>query len=61
MSVEQLTLTGALTLLTYLQYSHFDDQGINADAVTATLCEMLTQLDTKHPGISSEYGWQKIA
>lgn len=58
--VEQLTLNGAMALLSYLQCSHLSPAHIKAAAIAATLCEMLSQLETEFPGITHEYGWEKI-
>jgi hypothetical protein len=37
------------------------DKQLGAMALTATLCEMLNQLNTNYPGIADVYGWQKVA
>jgi aminopeptidase-like protein len=58
--LEQLALDGALNLLTYLQFTSLEDDRLGAIAVTATLCEMLSQLETRYPGITDSYGWQKV-
>ncbi|MDX2239491.1 MAG: hypothetical protein NW224_02300 [Leptolyngbyaceae cyanobacterium bins.302] len=58
--VDQLTLTGAMSLLTYLQYSQLSPSSVKAAAIAATLCEMLSQLEDAFPGITKEYGWEKI-
>lgn len=58
--VDQLTLNGAMTLLSYLQCAHLSPTSIKAAAIAATLCEMLSQLETEFPGITREYGWEKI-
>jgi hypothetical protein len=57
--LEQLTLNGAITLLTYLQYAQHNSDLLNAEAVVATLCEMLNQLNTQYPQIAAGYGWQQ--
>ncbi|HIK43020.1 hypothetical protein [Thermoleptolyngbya sp. M55_K2018_002] len=56
--LNQLTLTGAMSLLTYLQYAQFQQQALEAGAIAATLCEMLNQLHQQYPGIADDYGWQ---
>ncbi|PSB28145.1 hypothetical protein C7B82_14985 [Stenomitos frigidus ULC18] len=58
LAIEQLTLNGAMTLLTYLQHSRLEDETTGVIAITAMLCEMLNQVESLHPGITSEYGWQ---
>jgi len=58
--VDQLTLNGAMTLLSYLQCSHLSASHIKVEAIAATLCQMLSQLETEFPGITREYGWEKI-
>ncbi len=58
--VDQLTLNGAATLLSYLQCAHLSPAHIQATAIAATLCELLSQLETNFPGITREYGWEKI-
>ncbi|MBW4521259.1 MAG: hypothetical protein KME16_16365 [Scytolyngbya sp. HA4215-MV1] len=59
-SIEKLTLSGALTLLTYVQHSRLEEKRLDAKAVTAVLCEMLSQISIEKPGITKEYGWQKV-
>ena len=61
LAIEQLTLNGAMTLLTYLQHSRLEDEAIGAIAISAMLCEMLNQLEDLHPGVASDYGWQPIS
>jgi hypothetical protein len=58
--VDQLTLNGAMTLLSYLQCAHLSPSHLKATAIAATLCEMLSQLEAEFPGITHEYGWEKI-
>lgn len=58
--VDQLTLSGAMTLLGYLQHSQIAPSQVKAEAIVATLCEMLSQLEANFPGITKEYGWEKI-
>lgn len=58
--VEQLTLNGAMTLLSYLQCSQVSPTDLQVEAVAGTLCEMLSQLENNFPGITKEYGWEKI-
>ncbi|MFQ3618282.1 MAG: hypothetical protein SNJ57_13565 [Cyanobacteriota bacterium] len=62
--LKQLTLTGAIGLLTYLltylQYAQFQQQAPEAGAIAATLCEMLSQINQQYPDIIAEYGWQPI-
>lgn len=60
MTLEQLTLNGATTLLTYLQCARLTNEGIGAEALAATLCEMLNQIEATHPGITQGYGWKKV-
>ncbi len=60
-TLEQLTLNGAMTLLTYLQYSGCEHEQVRAEAVAAALCEMLTQLEAAFPGYAERYGWTKEA
>lgn len=60
MTLEQLTLNGSITLLTYLQYAQLTDDSMNASAVAAALCEMLNQLESIQPGITYDYGWRKV-
>lgn len=60
-TLEQLTLNGAMTLLTYLQYSGLEHEQVRAEGVAAALCEMLTQLETEFPGYAERYGWAKMA
>lgn len=57
--VDQLSLSGAMTLLSYLQHSHLASTEVKAEAIVATLCEMLSQLEDNFPGITKEYGWEK--
>jgi hypothetical protein len=59
-TLEQLTLSGAMTLLTYLQYSGVEHEQVRAEAVAAALCEMLSQLEADFPGYAERYGWTKI-
>ncbi len=59
-TLEYLTLSGAMTLLTYLQYARISDQQLQAQAVVGTLCEMLSQLEINFPGVAEEYGWTKV-
>lgn len=59
-TLEQLTLNGAMTLLTYLQYSGLEHEQVRAEAVAAALCEMLTQLEADFPGYAERYGWTKV-
>ncbi|UBF28024.1 hypothetical protein K9N68_09070 [Kovacikia minuta CCNUW1] len=61
MALEQLALSGATTLLTYLQCDRLQDEDLAATAIAATLCEMLNQIEATHPGITDDYGWKKIA
>jgi hypothetical protein len=61
MALEQLALSGATTLLTYLQYDRLEDETLAATAIAATLCELLNQLEAAHPGVTDEYGWKRIA
>ena len=58
--LEQLTLNGAITLLTYLQCAQTIHNQVKAEAIAAVLCEMLSQLETYFPGITQEYGWEKV-
>lgn len=60
LELDQLTLTGAISLLTYLQYAQFQQQALESGAIAATLCELLSQLHHKYPGIAAEYGWQPM-
>ncbi len=60
-TLEKLTLNGAMTLLTYLQYSSLEQEQVRAEAVAAALCEMLTQLEADFPGYAERYGWTKAA
>jgi hypothetical protein len=60
-TLEKLTLNGAMTLLTYLQYSGLEHEQVRAEAVAAALCEMLTQLEADFPGYAEQYGWTKVA
>lgn len=60
-TLEKLTLNGAMTLLTYLQYSGLEHEQVRAEAVAAALCEMLTQLEADFPGYAERYGWTKTA
>lgn len=55
--LEQITLNGAMTILSYLQYSQANLEQVNAEGLVATLCEMLTQVENTYPGITEEYGW----
>lgn len=59
--LEQLTLNGAMTLLSYLQYAQTVHNQVKAEAIAAVLCEMLSQLETTFPGITQEYGWEKVS
>ena len=59
-SIEKLTLSGALTLLTYVQHSRLEEKKLDEKAVIAVLCEMLSQISTEKPGITAEYGWHRI-
>jgi hypothetical protein len=59
MTLEQLTLSGATTLLTYMQCAHLTNNELNASALAATLCEMLNQLEEFQPGVAHNYGWSK--
>jgi len=61
MALEQLALSGATTLLTYLQCDHLEDESLAATAIAGTLCEMLNQLEATHPGVTNDYGWKKVA
>ena len=61
LAIEQLTLNGAMTLLTYLQHSRLEDEAMGATAIAALLCEMLNQLESLYPGIANAYGWQQIS
>lgn len=58
LELNQLTLTGAISLLTYLQYAQFQRQALEAGAIAATLCELLNQLHQQYPDIAADYGWQ---
>ena len=60
-TLEKLTLNGAMTLLTYLQYSGLEHEQVRAEAVAAALCEMLTQLEADFPGYAERYGWTKAS
>lgn len=60
-TLEKLTLNGAMTLLTYLQYSGLEQEQVRAEAVAAALCEMLTQLEADFPGYAERYGWTKTS
>lgn len=60
-TLKQLTLDGAVSLLTYLQFDCMTDEKLGAMALTATLCEMLNQLNENYPGIVDIYGWRKMA
>ncbi len=59
MNLEDLALSGATNLLTFLQYDRLDDQGLGASALAGTLCELLNQLESIQPGVTDVYGWQK--
>lgn len=59
--LDQLTLTGAISLLTYLQYAQFQQQALDAGAIAATLCQMLSQINQQCPGLVAGYGWQEIS
>ncbi|GEM_PF-6626981 len=61
LALEQLTLNGAMTLLTYLQHSRLEDESAGAVAIAALLCEMLNQLEMVHPGVATNYGWQRTS
>ncbi|MBF2085391.1 hypothetical protein [Thermoleptolyngbya sp. C42_A2020_037] len=61
LELNQLTLTGAISLLTYLQYAQFQQQALEAGAIAATLCNMLSQLNQQYPGLAAGYGWQEIS
>ena len=61
LAIEQLTLNGAVTLLTYLQHSRLEDEAMGAIAIAAMLCEMLNQLEALYPGFARSYGWQPIS
>jgi hypothetical protein len=61
MALEQLALSGATTLLTYLQYDRLEDEDLAATAIAATLCELLNQLEATYPGVTDEYGWKRTA
>jgi hypothetical protein len=58
--VDELTLSGAMTLLSYLQYSQQCSDSVDVVAVAATLCEMLSQLEHELPGVAKAYGWEKV-
>lgn len=58
--LDQLTLTGAISLLTYLQYAQFQNRALEPGAIAATLCEMLSQLNQQYPDLAADYGWQEI-
>lgn len=58
--LEQLTLNGAMTLLSYLQCAQTIHNRVKAEAIAAVLCEILSQLETNFPGIAQEYGWEKV-
>ncbi|MCL6436093.1 MAG: hypothetical protein K6T90_18155 [Leptolyngbyaceae cyanobacterium HOT.MB2.61] len=60
MTLEQLTLNGSITLLTYLQCAQLTNDSVNARAVAAALCEMLNQLESIQPGITYDSGWRKV-
>lgn len=60
MALEQLALSGATTLLTYLQCDRLTDESVGADAIAATLCELLNQLESDYPGVTDSYGWHKV-
>lgn len=55
-ALEQLTLNGALTLLSYLQCSRQQHELLKADAIAVALCEMLTQPEDSFPGVA-RYSW----
>lgn len=63
-TLNQLALTGAMTLLGYVQRSTVmplnSDEATTAEALAATLCEMLTQLEQQCPGITQDYGWSAV-
>jgi hypothetical protein len=58
-TLEQLTMNGAITLLTHLQYSNATENPVNAEALAAALCMMLNQLEADFPGTVASYGWIK--
>ena len=59
MTLEQLALNGATTLLSYLQCDGLTDEKLGAIALAGTLCELLNQLETLQPGITASYGWKQ--
>jgi hypothetical protein len=59
MTLEELALSGATNLLTFLQYDRLNNQEMGAIALAGTLCELLNQLESIQPGVSDPYGWQK--
>ncbi|MGA7932789.1 MAG: hypothetical protein WCA35_04355 [Kovacikia sp.] len=61
MDLEQLALTGATTLLTYLQYDRLENEVLAATAIAGTLCELLNQLESAYPNVTNDYGWKKVA
>ena len=59
MPLEQLTLRGATTLLSYLQHHRLENEDLGAIALAGTLCELLNQLDLAYPGVSENFGWER--
>ncbi len=58
--LEQLALSTAQTLLTYLQYACLKDEAVGAEALAAVFCEALTQLEDQFPSKADQFGWTKV-
>jgi hypothetical protein len=57
--IEQLTLSGVLSLLTYLQHVRQCQARLNPDTVAAMLWEMLNQLNIESSKTTVDYGWDR--
>jgi hypothetical protein len=58
-SLKELALRGARNLFSYVENTNLEDE-TGAEAIAATLCLLLVELEQQHPGIATHYGWHEM-
>ncbi|HEY9647529.1 MAG TPA: hypothetical protein V6C88_14225 [Chroococcidiopsis sp.] len=59
-TLEQITLNAALTLQSYLQHADASEEALTPEAIASTLCDMLSQLNSQYPDITTDFGWRPV-
>lgn len=57
-TLKELALRGARNLFSYIENADLEDE-VGAEAIAATLCQLLIELEQQHPGIAAHYGWHE--